>query len=283
MGIHFAAVMTNGVLRPIEPVDLAEGQTVSCQTADGHYDSSGVPDVMDLASILAKEHLTILLHELKSPLAAARNILAMAQRESTMLPPLSHPYLDEALYYLEAAANLTSSLRLQPETPRREPLTLSRDVIAAAISQLNLTLRRRSLSPKQITFPEVTSIPRLMADRRSLTHLVITLLHRAIIDAPDDPSAFRIDIGASRTPDAFLIRFRDWGQGVASLIDPTQTDGRRAMIEVPDLFSGIGLLAAANIARSYGGSLQLSSPRNPTEFTLQLPADLATSSESAAP
>jgi hypothetical protein len=101
------------------------------------------------------------------------------------------------------------------------------------------------------------------------------MLHRAIVDASNEPNKFRIEVSASANAGKLEICFRDWGRRVAGLLDEYIAP------ETPEAADGIAILAAVNIARSMGGSLRLTGHHQPTEFTLTLPDSLLASNQEA--
>src|SRR5262249_11272682 len=93
----------------------------------------------------------------------------------------------------------------------------------------------------------------------------------------EDPRDLSIEIKAARVGGAFVIQFSDWGSGV-------RPEFREAIfrkyVRAPNAAEwissgqGLGLWIVRRLVQAHGGTIRLSNAHLPTQFTIQLPADL---------
>lgn len=268
MSTRFKAVMSNGCLKPVEAITLAEGQPVSCEVAtetDRNLFDDRSLEAMAMSRILAREFIGAALHGMFHSLTGAQASLAMAERECRENRRL-RTYIQDALSDIRAAYETGKSVMAENREPRRV-VSLLPDVIATAISGLQGPIRRRKADVR-IDSNSFMNVPPLVANSSALTHLSTTLILRAIESAPADGQSIRIEISADCTQDSVVIRFRDWGGQPVEF-----SANQRPEVDSRDYNSWIGILVATDIARAHGGTLTLAHQHLPTEFVLSIPLD----------
>jgi signal transduction histidine kinase len=228
-----------------------------------------------------------LTHELKVPLVAIRGAAEFMMRVPRINEFFDYDYPGDIWSWTELMGRLidnADALRYSAEGMQIRPSLartyLLRDVIAPAIRQARLLLKDRGFSSQNIKYNKESfmSIPRLWLDRNQFQQVAFNLLSNAIKYAYDDPDAFRVEIAASEDVKEFVIWFRDWGPGIESDMEEVIfEEGFRGQHAVENNVAGqgLGLWVARQIIEGHGGTIEATSPRWPTEFTISLPRRLA--------
>jgi two-component system, OmpR family, sensor histidine kinase BaeS len=209
-----------------------------------------------MSSNLGTDRLAVLVHEVRSPVAALSAIAGTlvegeldttARRELVRLSTLAC----RAIERIVADAAVTSIRR---ETI--DPVALVRDVVTAA-----------KLRGARIVFAAPQELPGVDADPARLRQALDNLITNAIVHGGP-----RVEISvAVRADDALRIDVSDSGQGIAEGdLERIFDTGVRLDPERPG--TGIGLAIARSIAEGHGGSLAVESRLGRgTVFTLSLP------------
>ena len=116
--------------------------------------------------------------------------------------------------------------------------------------------------------------PRLWLDRNRFQQVMFNLLSNAIKYAFDDPRAFAVQIDGAIEPTGFVIWFRDWGPGIkAGTESKVFEEGFRGEGAIGKNVTGqgLGLWIVRQIVEKHGGAIEVTSIKQPTEFTIQLP------------
>jgi hypothetical protein len=134
MQIRFTAEVRECVLCPVTPVELQEGQRFICE-AVALLDQTAVsliPNVMEVAALMANDYISALRHETLGWLGAARSALSVAQRDVKLARSLRQPYFEDAIASLDEAVHLLKSRHMEPP-PGIEPSDFAEDIVAPAI------------------------------------------------------------------------------------------------------------------------------------------------------
>lgn len=209
-----------------------------------------------MSSKLERDRLAVLVHEVRSPVAALSAIAATlvegeldaaARRELVRLSTLAC----RAIERIVADAAVTSIHR-EPV----DPAALVQDVVTAA-----------RLRGAQIALVAPQGVPTLEADHARLRQLLDNLIANAVVHGGSD-----VEISVVlRVDDALRIDVSDNGPGIAEdELERIFDAGVRLDRERPG--TGIGLSLARSIAEGHGGALTVESRLGSgTVFTLSLP------------
>jgi signal transduction histidine kinase len=162
-------------------------------------------------------------------------------------------------------------LPLQP----RLTLLLS-EVIAPAAAQVAILLKARNLPINRIIFGDFKSIPALWLDANQFQQVIFNLLSNAIKFALL-PGQFRVRIYGAKIGKDFLLWCSDEGPGIeermkTAVFEEGFRDPARARQVSGE---GLGLAVVKDVIEKHGGTIRLSSCRNPTTFEIALPESLA--------
>jgi K+-sensing histidine kinase KdpD len=154
---------------------------------------------------------------------------------------------------------------------------LRRDIIAPVIRQASQLLAQKDMRAEAIVVSRFEQIPALYVDRRCLQHVFFSLLDNAIKYAYRNPQAFRVEILAEMDAEAVSIAFRDFGPGISEesclLVSPNSFCAPNAA-QANTHREGSGLWVVQRILAAHGGSIEVTSRRNPTAFKIRLPTSL---------
>ncbi len=183
----------------------------------------------------------------------------------------------ESLFHL--VGKLEYILGRAPEEDEGPTRTVvMRDVVVKTINQLKPLAEERGFDPKRMHYEnkDVGKVV-LFVERSKLNEVAYNLLTNAIKYAEDDPKKFGIRVDVEETRDHFVLKFKDWGIGIAKGLEEKIFDnGFRgpAAYERHVSGTGLGLTIARKAARDIGGDLKLSRPQKPTTFDVVLPKSL---------
>ena len=120
-------------------------------------------------------------------------------------------------------------------------------------------------------------MPALYVDKARFQQVVFNLLSNAVKYSDSTPGEFRVRVFAEPQPPQIKLVFQDWGTGIPDgMAESIFFEGVRG----PNAFEhnvsgdGIGLWMVREIIRAHGGTIKVTRPRAPTEFTIFLPASL---------
>jgi PAS domain S-box-containing protein len=222
------------------------------------------------------EFLAMLGHELRNPLAAIRNAVAICNEEAPGDPAAwrwSQQVIDRQSAHL---AKIVDDL-LDVARITRGKISLRKteiDVVPVIVQAIEavrspLELKRHNL---KIDIPAEAQFF-VMADPTRLDQIFINLLNNAIKYTPDGG---RITVSAARQGADMVIQFRDNGIGIPSGMLPhifeIFSQGERPL-DREDSGLGLGLNIVRQLVELHGGSTSAHSdgPGKGAEFTVRLP------------
>jgi two-component system C4-dicarboxylate transport sensor histidine kinase DctB len=204
-------------------------------------------------------------HELNQPLATIR---LLAENGTNLLPPQPvRDNLTRIIAMTDRIATITQRLR---SFSRKATGTVQAVLLEQAIqASLMLTASRRRASTMQFELPDLPADLYVRAESVRLEQILVNLLtnaHDAQIDRPDPWIRIQVD----HTPQHVTLTITDNGPGIApdmaaQLFTPFATDKPQGM--------GLGLVISRDIARDFGGELDLLSPKpdQGASFRLTIP------------
>jgi two-component system CheB/CheR fusion protein len=218
--------------------------------------------------------LSLLGHELRNPLSAISNTVAVlemggsSEGEIRQAVHLIERQVRHLVRLVDDLLNLNRISRGQVEL-RRVPLDLTesiRDALAQAQSAIDAGGEHLDLDLPEEPLP-------VEGDRERLTQILTNLLVNAAVYAGDGSS---IGVSAKLAGDRVLVRVRDNGVGIAAedlprLFEPFTR--LQAATSRQDGGLGLGLALARELAELHEGTLEAHSdgPGHGSEFTLTLP------------
>ena len=225
-------------------------------------------------SQLRADFVSLVSHELRSPMAAVIGAARTLQDRWRMLtPPQRESFLaligDETTRLAELVGDVLDTSRIEAGTfsYRFEEVDLGR-VMDEAVEAAVLA---------QQDVPVVASVrgalPEIRGDRARLRQVLANLIENAVKYSPEGGE---VRVSASAANGAVRIAVRDAGPGI-----PRDQQGRIfekfGRVDVPGASkpgTGLGLFIARSIAEAHGGSLDVSSGPEPGSiFTLTLPVE----------
>ncbi len=223
-------------------------------------------------------------HELRAPIAGIRSNASFLERrrheidEKVVTRKLEDVMVDCDLLLFQVK-ELEHLLGRKPPWRKISRTLVFRDVIIKTLRQLKPLVMEDGFDTSRVAYDkaDMHKIDPLWVDMAEINQVVYNLLINAIKYAEKDKSQFRVKILVEVTPDAYVVKFQDWGIGV-------QTDWATKIfddgVRTPEAIarhptgSGLGLTIARQIMRSYSGDLLLTNRRKPTEFAMRLPKQL---------
>ena len=204
---------------------------------------------------LAADRLAILVHEVRSPVAALRTIAEAARADDPGLPTL----VELATAACRSIGRLVRDVAAASvELEDVDPGDLVREVVATA-----------ELGGARVRALVQDRLPLLRADPSRLRQALDNLVANALVHAP---SGDEVIVGAVLDDDRVLLSVADRGEGI-----PPDDLSRifEAGIRLDDTRpgSGLGLAITKAIAEAHGGTLSVDSePGRGSTFTIALPA-----------
>jgi signal transduction histidine kinase len=206
----------------------------------------------------APERLELLLHELKSPIAALAAISDALADDGRAATP-AREIVRLALVACRSVTRIVHDAAVGPL--RRTDVDVSvvvRDAVAAA-----------TFEGRRVRASVADDLPRIWADEVRLRQALDNLVHNALVHSGSDED---VVVSACRDGDSVLVSVADKGRGIA----PEEQDRifeRGARLEGSEHGSGLGLPLARSIVRAHGGSLRVdSAPEAGATFTIVLPS-----------
>jgi signal transduction histidine kinase len=225
-----------------------------------------------------------ILHELKVPLIAIRGATQLLEKELSQRElQTRYDYLGDISSWCQLMARLLDNTQLSCQSGSLEmsfdveATMVYANILIPIIRQSRLLMEARGFRQSRIITLGFDHLPPVFIDRNKMQQVFFNLLNNAIKYAEDDPEAFRVEIEAQQLQEHFLITFRDWGIGIPEGFENAIfEEGVRAPNAIRKDVSGcgLGLWVVQNIVAAHGGTVSVSSLRQPTTFTIQLPASI---------
>jgi two-component system sensor histidine kinase HydH len=206
-------------------------------------------------------------HELRNPLGAVRNAATFVSKKIGATPspdPKVQQFLGIIDRELAVCGRIISDLLdfARDRTPERHPCPL-RPLVDEAVSVLPTgAVVVRNEVPADLPVPNL--------DKEQFRQIIVNLLQNAVEAMQDGPEG-QVRASAEGGGDRpWKIRISDQGHGMpadvqSKIFEPLFTTKTKG--------TGLGLAVVANLVRSHGGSIQVSSePGKGTTFTIELPA-----------
>ena len=204
---------------------------------------------------LAGDRLAVLVHEVRSPVAALGTIAEAARADDPGLP---------TLFELATAACLSIGRLVRDasaasvELEDVEPGHLVREVVATA-----------ELRGARVRAVVQERLPTLHADPLRLRQALDNLVANALVHAPSNDE---IVVGAALADDRVLLSVADRGEGIPA-DDRSRIFEPGVRLDDTRPGSGLGLAITKAIAEAHGGTLSVDSePGRGSTFTIALPA-----------
>lgn len=225
--------------------------------------------------------LSIISHELKSPLAAVENYLEV------MLGGFAGELTDKQLRMLERSALRVKDLRtlindvldlarMQPEHIRTDFERISpTEIVLQSVEDVRLRAREKRI---QVCLDIPPAMEEIVAAPRRLRQVLTNLLSNAIKFSPERG---RVWLHAVEEPDFLRIEVTDEGVGIPiNEQEHIFEDFFRARNVGEVGGTGLGLSIVKKIVDAHDGEIWFESPYTPgkpgTKFTVVIPRDLAT-------
>ncbi len=247
-------------------------------------DAVGQAMLPHLSILLTEERraktLGRLTHELKVPLIVIRGAAEFINREAKRKGyKFDYPYADNIISWHDLARKLLGNVdffRYRSERLRLdlERLYLFADIFAPARQQIRPLLRERGFPTRTIHDDNFQGIPRVWVDRHRFQQVFFNLFSNSIKYAYADPEAFQVEVVTRSTATGYEILFRDWGPGIAAGYEEAifKENIRGPNAEQHNVSGdGLGLWVVSEIIAAHGGTIEISSGPQPTEFRIWLP------------
>ena len=223
-------------------------------------------------------------HDLHSPIAAIRDKTDHCLHHLDTLPKERiRDKLDDVLAYVGELKVLADAIeyqtQMQPRGERARGTLVFKHVIQKWCKSFHRSFVQREGVPPVPSPADFVMIPELVLVRSTLDRIVQNLLMNMVKYGIDSQLHRAPRIVGGTVPGYFVVCFRDWGMGVeekeAGRIFEEAYRGRGATRKDP-AGNGLGLFIARRLAEDQlKGRLELTNPREPTEFTIYIPEDLA--------
>lgn len=228
--------------------------------------------------IIKNQFVSMVAHELKTPLAAVRGFINIILDKSISLSPEKElDYLNRSNSRLKSLTDLVNDLldisRMELKTKEREitEVNLS-DVVSSTLQMLELEISRRELN---LSYDVESGLPLIKADANEITRIVTNLISNAVKYNKDKG---KIEVSLSSSGDYVILKVKDTGIGMK----PEEkkklfTEFYRAKNERTRGISGtgLGLSIVKRIVDSYFGLIEIESEYGKgSTFTINLPINL---------
>jgi two-component system CheB/CheR fusion protein len=223
------------------------------------------------------EFLAMLAHELRNPLGAITNSLAVLQHPEAVAAARSRALsvLDRQVRHqgrmVEDLLDVSRITRGLVEL-RREPLDLAA-LVCETIEDYRAAFRERGVE-LAVTLPD-GALP-ILGDRVRLSQVLGNLLSNALKFTPPQE---RVVVSVERGDGEAAIRLRDTGIGIPAELLPhvfdSFTQGDRSLVRAQGGL-GLGLALVRGLVQLHGGSVAASSdgPGHGAEFVVRLPVTI---------
>ncbi len=232
----------------------------------------GIAEELRRLSALRADFVSLVSHELRSPLAAAiGSAITLRERWQGLSPAQRESFLSLIVDETRRCATLVGDVL---DTSRIEGGTFSyhfTDVDVASLVEDAVASAGVGQDRVRVTAFLPCELP-VRGDRERLRQVLTNLIDNAV---KYSPATEAVEVSGSRRDGRVLVEVRDRGPGVASDAHTLifEKFGRAAAGENGKPGSGLGLFIARSIAEAHGGSLDVrSAPPAGAAFTLTLPA-----------
>ena len=200
---------------------------------------------------LRSEFLSVVSHELKTPLTAIKGSAAMGLSaeppSQTEARELFEVINEQAERLRELVGNLLDATRIEAGTlavnPTPEDIS---DIVRTAVDTFGHAWQER---PVQLSLPE---LPLVMADRRRIHQVVSNLLSNAMKASPGrEPIVVTVAAEDGRA----VVRVKDSGQGIPKDKLPLLFHKFSQVHESGGRGTGLGLVISKGIVAAHGGSI----------------------------
>lgn len=157
-------------------------------------------------------------------------------------------------------------------------ILLFTEVVQKSCKELKYLFTERGAQPPDAHSSRFSMIPPLFVPKTAIDRIVQNLVVNIAKYGKDSEHGRHPTISGNADKTHYIVLFQDWGPGVEpgeeeKIFEKGYRGEHTSKREVTG--SGLGLFIARELARrELGGDLELSSPRNPTEFRLLLPKTL---------
>ncbi len=240
--------------------------------------------------------LTRLAHELQNPLVGitgAADFLRERLKERRITDLKSEfgaDYIDDIFSYQALMSRLVDNVNLfgaiiDELKPKFERTDLATRVLIPVRNQLKALLKKHRLPDDRIHIAQFQGvIPWLEVDRLMFQQVFFNLLVNAI-KYNDGADSFRVDVrvgveGEPKNPTSYVIEVEDWGIGLDKGDEKGETmflagvRGKLSSQHRDVAGMGIGLAIVKAVISVHCGTVEFSSPREPTRVTIRLPGAL---------
>lgn len=158
-------------------------------------------------------------------------------------------------------------------TADQKTVELLHDVFTEAKTSVRDNVCRRGFSLTQVRLGSELRGLKVPMVRAQFAEAATELLVNCVKYAHPDLGRFRVEIAARQIERTVEMQIKDWGIGIVAGSDDQlflKSSVRAKTIATADN-TGLGLAFVHEVVIAHGGSIQLSSPRDPTTFTIVLP------------
>lgn len=225
--------------------------------------------------IIKNQFVSMVAHELKTPIAAVQGFLNIIKDDSLNLPAEKiKEYLQRSSQRLKSLTDLVNDLldisRLELKTKQKEIIEVNLcDIVNSTLQMLELEIARRELT---IEKNAADNLPSIKADFNEITRVVTNLLSNAI---KYNKQKGKIFIDLDSTQNYVILKIKDTGIGMKSVeLQKLFSEFYRAKNENTRGISGtgLGLSIVKRIVDSYYGIIEVDSEYGAgTTFTIKLP------------
>lgn len=228
--------------------------------------------------ILKNQFVSMVAHELKTPLAAVRGFINIILDGSIKLTPEKElDYLNRSNSRLKSLTDLVNDLldisRMELKTKEREITEVNiADVVSSTLHMLELEISRRDLN---LIYEVDSDLPLIKADYNEITRIVTNLISNAVKYNKDKG---KIEISLTSSGGYVILKVKDTGIGMKTEEKKKLfTEFYRAKNERTRGISGtgLGLSIVKRIVDSYYGLIEIESEYGKgSTFTINLPINL---------
>ena len=219
-------------------------------------------------SRIQEQFIAILAHDLRNPVSSLKAGLRLMSRQS--IDDTAHGLIDLMNGSLNRMGQLIDNLLDQARSRRGDDIIIERTVthsLQPALEQIVAELQ--SIAPDQLIETNIDLPKPVDCDVPRVSQMFSNLLANAITHgAPDTP----IQVNAMMTSEIFTLSVANGGAKIPDQMLPglfLPFERRKDQPSREGL--GLGLFIASEIAKGHGGTLQVSSDDEQTEFTFRMP------------
>lgn len=228
--------------------------------------------------IIKNQFVSMVAHELKTPLAAVRGFINIILDRSIQLTPEKElDYLNRSNSRLKSLTDLVNDLldisKMELKTKEREITEVNiADVVSSTLQMLELEISRRELN---IKYEADSDLPMIKADSNEIARIVTNLISNAVKYNKDKG---KIEVCLTSSGGYVILKVKDTGIGMKQEEKKKLfTEFYRAKNERTRGISGtgLGLSIVKRIVDSYFGLIEIESEYGKgSTFTINLPINL---------